>query len=91
MSVMSFDSNGLEMMTAEHCMYLTSFVSCLHVSACCTVLENLIIIKLRRLKSTRAGACIIQILQELETGACITQNQKDWESFRLNHKHRHSP
>ena len=21
------------------------------------------------------------------TGACITQNQKDWESFRLNHKH----
>ena len=31
-----------------------------------TVLENLIIIKLRRLKSTRAGACIVQILQELE-------------------------
>ena len=31
-----------------------------------TVLGNLIIIKLRRLKSTRAGACIIQILQELE-------------------------
>ena len=31
-----------------------------------TVLENLIIIKLQRLKSTRAGACIIQILQELE-------------------------
>ena len=31
-----------------------------------TVLENLIIIKLRHFKSTRAGACIIQILQELE-------------------------
>ena len=31
-----------------------------------TVLEYLIIIKLRRFKSTRAGACIIQILQELE-------------------------
>ena len=32
-----------------------------------TVLEYLIIIKLRRLNSTRAGACIIiQILQELE-------------------------
>ena len=43
-----------------------------------TVLENLIIIKLRRLKSTRAGACIIQ-------------NQKDWGSFRLNNKHSHSP
>ena len=43
-----------------------------------TVLENLIIIQLRRLKSTRAGACTIQ-------------NQKDWESFKLNHKHSHSP
>ena len=31
-----------------------------------TVLENLIIIKLRRLRSTRDGACIIRILQELE-------------------------
>ena len=31
-----------------------------------TVLENLMIIKLLRLKSTRAGVCIIQILQELE-------------------------
>ena len=31
-----------------------------------TVLENLIIIKLRCLESTRAGACIIKILQELE-------------------------
>ena len=31
-----------------------------------TVLENLIIIKLRRLKSRRVGACIIQILQEIE-------------------------
>ena len=25
------------------------------------------------------------------TGACITQNQKNWESFKLNHKHSHSP
>ena len=41
-------------------------MSCLYASASDTVLENLIIIKLRRLKSTRAGACIIQILQELE-------------------------
>ena len=38
----------------------------LYAGAFGTVLENLIIIKLRRLKSTRAGACIIQILQELE-------------------------
>ena len=29
-------------------------------------LRIFIIIKLRRLKSTRAGTCIIQILQELE-------------------------
>ena len=41
-------------------------MSCLYASVCGTVLENLIIIKLQRLKSTRAGACIIQILQELE-------------------------
>ena len=46
------------------------------------------VIKLRRLKSTRAEACIIQILRELER---ITQNEKDWESFKLNHKHSHSP
>ena len=77
MSAMWFDSNALEMMTAEHCTY---------ASVCGTVLENLIIIKLRRPKSTRAGVCIIQILQ----GACITQSQKDWESFKLNHKHSHS-
>ena len=25
------------------------------------------------------------------TGACITQNQKDWKSRKLNHKHSHSP
>ena len=25
------------------------------------------------------------------TGAWITQNQKDWESFKLNHKHSQSP
>ena len=25
------------------------------------------------------------------TGACITQNQKDWRSCMLNHKHSHSP
>ena len=43
-----------------------SFVSCLYASASGTVLENLTIIKLRRLKSTRAGACKIQILQELK-------------------------
>ena len=53
-------------------------MSCLYAGACGTVLENLIIIKLRGLKSTRAGAC-------------ITQNQKDWESFKLNHKHSRSP
>ena len=52
-------------------------MSCLYASACGAVLKNFkIIIKLRRLKSTRAGACIIQIykswslhysnLQELE-------------------------
>ena len=55
-----------------------------------TVLENLIIIKLRRLKSTRAGACIIQILQELELEPAILKI-KDWESFKMNHKHSHSP
>ena len=43
-----------------------------------TVMENLINIQLRRLKSARAGAC-------------ITKNQKDWESFKLNDKHNHSP
>ena len=63
MSVMWFDSNALEMTTAKHGMYLTS---CLYANVCGTVLENLIIIKLPRLKSTRAGACIIQILKELE-------------------------
>ena len=90
-SAMWFDSNALEMTTAEHCTYLTKFMSCLYVSTCGTVLENVIIIKLRRLKSTRAGACIIQILQEVELEPAITQNQKDWESFKLNHKHNHSP
>ena len=47
-------------------MYLTKFCELLVCSACGTVRENLIIIKLRRLKSARAGACILQILQELE-------------------------
>ena len=69
------NSNTLEMTTAEHCMYLTKFCELLMVR---TVLENVINIKLQRLKSARAGAC-------------ITQNQKDWESFKLNHKHSHSP
>ena len=41
-------------------------VACMLVHVVHTVLENLIIIKLRRLKSTRAGACITQFLQELE-------------------------
>ena len=63
MSAMWFDSNAPEMTTAEHCMYLTKFCELI---ACGTVLENLIIIKLRCLKSTRAGACITQILGELE-------------------------
>ena len=66
MSAMWFDWNALEKTTAEHCMYLTKFLSCLYTSAFGTVLENLIITKLRRLKSTRAGPCIIQILQEIE-------------------------
>ena len=51
----------------------------------------LIIMKLRRLKSTRAGACMIQIPQELGTGACITQNEKDCESRKLYHKHNYCP
>ena len=34
--------------------------------ACGTVLENLIVIKLLRLRSTGAGACVTQILQEPE-------------------------
>ena len=25
------------------------------------------------------------------TGACITQNHKDWRSCKLHHKHSHSP
>ena len=66
-------------------------VRCLYASAFGTVLETLIVIKLRRLKSTRAGACTIQILQEVELEPAITQNQKDRENFTLNHKHNHSP
>ena len=67
MSTMWFDSNALEMTTTERCMYLTKFCELLaHASAFGTALDNLIIIQLRRLRSTRAGACIIQILQELE-------------------------
>ena len=66
MSVMCFDSNALEMTKAEHCMYFTKFREFMLVHVVHTVLENLIIIKLRRLKSTKAGACIIQILQGLE-------------------------
>ena len=44
MSTMWFDSNALEMTTAEHCMYLTKFCQLLrlYASACGTVLENLI-------------------------------------------------
>ena len=53
-------------------------MSCFYASARGTVVENLITIKLRRLKSTRAGACITKI-------------QKDWETFKLNHKHSYSP
>ena len=66
MSAMWFDSNALEMTTAEHCIYLKKFCELLvHASTCGTGLENLIMIKikLRRLKSTRAVACIIQISQ----------------------------
>ena len=66
MSAMRLDSNALEMTTAEHCLYLTKFCELLYANACGTVLENLIIIKLRRLKPARAGVCIIQILQEVE-------------------------
>ena len=52
----------------------------------------LIIIKLRRLRSTRAAACIIQILQELELEPALLKiDKKKWESFKLNHKHSHSP
>ena len=52
----------------------------------------LIIIKLQRLRSTRAVTCIIQIVQELELEpALLNYNQKDWESFKLNHKHSYSP
>ena len=79
MSAMWFDSNALEITTAEHCMHLRSFVSCLYASACGTGLENLVIIKLRRLKSTRAGACIIQILQELELKPALLKIKRTGE------------
>ena len=41
-----------------------------------TVLENLIIIKLRCLKSTRAGPCIIQIIQQLELEPALLKINK---------------
>ena len=66
MHVMWFDSNAQEMTTAEHCMYLTKF--CMLVVKLWRIF---IIIKLQRLKSTRAEACIIQILQELELGPAL--------------------
>ena len=28
---------------------------------------------------------------ETRSGACITQNQRDWRVLKLNHKHSHSP
>ena len=70
MSAMWFDSNLLEMTTAEHCMYLSKFCELL-VCWCMWYISgefnhNKELIKLRHLKSTRAGAFIILILQELE-------------------------
>ena len=64
------------MTAAEHCIYLTKFCELLHVSAFDTALENLIMIKLGRLRSTRAGACIIQILQELEMEPALHKIKK---------------
>ena len=49
-------------------------------------LEKLIIAKICRLKSTRAGACIIQILQELELEPALLKT-KGLGEF---HKHSHS-
>ena len=47
-----------------------------------TVLENLNIIKLPCLKSTRAGACIIKILQELELEPALLTESKGLGEFQ---------
>ena len=68
MSAMCFDSNALEIVDdcrTLHVLDEVLRVGCMLVYVVHTVLENLIIIKLRRLKSKSAGACIIQILQGL--------------------------
>ena len=68
-----------------------SFVSCLHASACGTHSSG---------EFTHNKATTSQIYKSWSlhysnsartwTGACINQNQKDWGSFQLNHKHSHS-
>ena len=65
-------------------------MNCLYAIAFGTVLENLIIIKLQRLKSTRAGARIIRILQELELSLHYSKS-KGLRKFQTDHKHSHSP
>ena len=56
---------------------------CLYAGTFGTVLENVVIIKLRRLKSTRAGACIIQILQELELEPALLKIKRTGEVSNL--------
>ena len=93
MSAMWFDSNALEMTTAEHCRYLTKFCELLvHANACGTALENLIIIKLRRLKATtviKLEPALFKFYKNLNWSLHYSKS-KDWESFKLNHKHSRS-
>ena len=90
MSAIWFDSNALEITTAEHCTWW-SFVSCLSASACGTVLENFDHNKANTSQIYKSWSLHYSSSTRTWTGACITQNQKDWESFKLNHKHSHSP
>ena len=64
-NVVRFECTGNDDCRKLHVLDEVLRVDCMLVHVVHTVLENLIIIKLRHLKSARAGACIIQILQEL--------------------------
>ena len=71
LQIMWFNSSALEMTTAEHCMYLTKFCEflvcwCMWYSSGEFNHNKELNKATTSLKSTRAGAFIIQILQELE-------------------------
>ena len=68
-----------------------SFVSCLYASACGTYSSG----EFNHSKATfqiyKSWNLHYSNSTKTWTGACIIQNQKEWESFELNHKHSHSP